>query len=192
MIRPAATQSVPYIYDFTADTTGNGSYGAGAGNNPATYSNNNYLQSRWNWDNTGTFASAIITTAYNDSSHNSPTVRGGGAILAGHATDTGATARSYLKANFFGRVDSGGAPAAAPTNAPVVTDGSTGAATPSAGANFLTNYQGLMADVDWILAPFTPAAVTADKWTGQICLFTGPNQTPAVNIPLCTLRYTWT
>lgn len=190
MLRPAATASVDYTYAFTADATGTGIIGnAGA---PPAFSNNNYLWARWDWDNLGTFASAPIFTAYNDTNHNTPASRGGGALLAGHATDTGATARSYLKANAFGRVTTAGAPAAAPTNAPTVTDGSTGSVSPTAGANWLTNYQGLMADVDYITFPSTPAATTADDWNVIFNLFTGPNQTPAVNVPKLTLKYTWT
>lgn len=192
MIRPGSTSIVSYIYAFTADATGHGSYGAGTGNNPAAFSKDNYLQARWDWDNLGTFASAPIFTAYVDSNHNTPGSRGGGALLAGHATDTGATARSYLKANAWGRVTSAGAPAAGPTNAPAVTDGATGSLAPTAGANWLTNFQGLMADIDYITAPFTPAAVTANQWNVEIALFTGPNQTPAVNTPQITLKYTWT
>lgn len=180
------------MYDFTADATGNGSYGAGAGNNPAAFSKANYLQARWNWDNVGSFASAPIFTAYNTTGHTTPSGRGGGDILAGHATDTGATARSYLKANAWGRVTSAGAPGAAPSNDPVVTDGSTGSVGPTAGANWMAAFQGLMADLDYITAPFTPAAVTADTWYVMMALFDGPNQTPAVNTFQCTLKYTWT
>lgn len=190
MIRPAATQSVDYTYAFTADATGKGFIGNNGA--PPAFSNNNYHFARWNWDNLGTFASTPIFTAYLDTNHNTPAGRGGGGILAGHVTDTGATARSYLKANLFGRVSSAGAPAAAPTNAPTVTDGSTGSVSPSAGANWATNYQGLMADVDYITFPNTPAATTADQQECIFNLFTGPNQTPATNVFKITLKYTWT
>lgn len=190
MIRPAATQSVDFTYGFSADATGTGVIGNGGA--PPAFANSNFKFARWNWDNVGTFASAPIFTAYNDTNHNTPASRGGGALLAGHATDTGATARSYLKANLFGRVSSAGVPAAAPTNAPTVTDGTTGSVSPTAGANWLTNYQGLMADVDFITFPNTPAATTADTQHCIFNLFTGPNQTPAVNTPKLTLKYTWT
>ena len=112
-------------------------------------------------------------------------------MLGGHATDTGATARSYLKGNAFGRVDSAGAPAAAPLNDAVVTDGATGALTPSAGANWLTNYQGLQGDNDWIAFPSTPAAVTADTWRVMMRLFTGPNMAAGTYVPVVSLRYTY-
>jgi hypothetical protein len=113
MTRPAATGGVDYAYAFTADTTGLGIIDAGS-NVPTAFSNANYLFGRWNWDALGTFASAPIFTAYPTTGHGSIS-RGDGSVLGGHATDTGATARSYLKANAFGRVDSAGAPAAAPS-----------------------------------------------------------------------------
>lgn len=189
MIRPAATAIVSYTYAYSADATGDGFY-ANGGDAPA-YSKDNYLWARWNWDNTGTFASAPIFTAYPTTAHGAIT-RGDGSLLGGHATDTGATARSYLKGNAWGRVDSAGAPAAGPTNAPAVTDGSTGSAGPTAGANWMTNFQGLQGDNDYITAPFTPAATTANTWSLHFALFTGPNMTPATYTVVMSLKYTWT
>jgi hypothetical protein len=193
MIRPAATAIVPYAYAFTADATGQGVY-SGATSVPATFSKDDYLQGRWNWDAVGTYASAPIFTAYDDTNHNSPTVRGGTTnnILSGNVTDTGATARSYLKGNLWGRVSASGAPAAGPTNAPVVTDGTTGSVSPTAGANWLANFQGLMADLDYITFPNTPAATTAGTQHVEIALFTGPNMGPKTYTPVITLKYTWT
>jgi hypothetical protein len=196
--RPGSgTAAVAYTYMFDADATGTGfissSTGTGAGGaNPPAFANSNYLWARWDWDNVGTFASAPIFTAYDNTSDNSPSSRGGGGLLAGHTSDTGATARSYLKANAFGRVVSGGAPAAAPSNAPTVTDGTTGSVSPAAGANWLTNYQGLMADIDYITFPSTPAATTADQWNVIFALFTGANMTPATYTSQLALKYTWT
>ena len=196
MIRPAATALVPFAYAFTADATGQGVY-SGATNVPATFSKDDYLQARWNWDNTGTFASAPIMTAYDTTGHTTPASRAVIAapadnILSGSTTDTGATARSYLKANLWGRVTSAGAPAAGPTNAPVVTDGTTGSVGPTAGANWIANFQGLMADLDYITFPNTPAATTAGTQHCEIALFTGPNMAPKVYTPVVTFKYTWT
>lgn len=190
MIRPGATQIVPFLYAFTADATGQGVY-SGAGSTPATFSKDDYLQARWNWDNVGTFASAPIFTAYPTTAHGSVT-RGDGSLLGGHATDTGGTARSYMKGNAFGRVSSAGAPAAGPSNAPVVTDGTTGSVGPTAGANWITNFQGLQGDNDYITFPNTPAATTADTQHVEVALFTGPNMNPATHVPVITLKYTWT
>lgn len=189
MTRPGATAAVSYLYVFTADTTSLGSLGSGT-STPVAFSNANYMHSRWDWDNLGTFASAPIFTAYPSTAHGSVT-RGDGSLLGGHATDTGATARSYLKGNAFGRVTSAGAPAAAPANGPVVTDGATGALTPTAGANWNTNYQSMQGDNDYIQFPSTPAAVTADQWNTIFALFTGPNMLTGTHTPILSLKYTF-
>ncbi len=189
--RPGSgTAGVDYLYVFTADTTSLGSIGSGT-NVPTVFSNANYMELRYDWDNLGTFASAPIFTAYPSNAHGAVS-RGDGSLLGGHATDTGATARSYLKGNAFGRVVTAGAPAAAPANAPVVTDGATGSLAPTAGANWLTNYQGLQGDNDYITAPFTPAATTADQWNLMLRLFMGANLTPGTYTVALSLRYTWT
>jgi len=189
MIRPAATGIVSYTYAYSADATGNGFISNQGGSNCPAYDIANYLFARWNWDNTGTFASAPIFTGYISNAHGAITP-GDGSLLGGHATDTGS--RSYLKGNAFGRVTSGGAPAAAPGNAPVVADGSAGSLSPTAGANWLANFQSLQGDNDYITAPFTPAATTADTWYIHFALFTGPNMTPATYTSVLTLKYTWT
>lgn len=186
--RPASVQGVDYAYAYTADATGLGVLGNGGA--PTAFDNNNYRQARWNWDNTGTFASAPVFAAYPDTNHGSIT-RGDGSLLGGHSSDTGATARSYLKGQAFGRVDSAGAPAAAPGSAPSATDGTTGSVSPTAGANWLANWQGLQGDNDYITAPFTPAATTADQWSVMLRLFTGPNQNTGTHQPVITLKYAY-
>jgi hypothetical protein len=186
----SGTAGVDYLYVFTADTTSLGVFGGGT-NVPVAYSNTaQYRFLRLDWDNTGTFASAPIFTAYPTTAHGSVT-RGDGTILGGHTSDTGGTARSYLKGNAFGRVDSAGVPAAAPSNAAVVTDGATGSLAPTAGANWLTNFQGLQGDNDYITAPFTPAATTADQWSLIIRLFLGANTNAGVHTPVVSCRYTY-
>lgn len=191
MIRPAAGTLVNYTYAYTADATGWGFISGQASPCPA-YSKDNYLWARWNWDNLGTFASAPIFTAFPTTAHGA-IVREDGSLLGGSAdTKPAASAFSYLKGNAYGRVDSAGAPAAGPANAPVITDGAVGSLSPTAGANWLTNFQSLMGDNDWITAPFTPAATTADTWSLHFALFTGPNETPALYQVVQTLKYTWT
>ncbi|MGQ9545926.1 MAG: hypothetical protein ACUVTR_02005 [Dehalococcoidia bacterium] len=192
MIRPAATSIVNYTYAFTADAVGNGFYSqSGAVACPA-YSKDNYLWARWWWDNVGTFASAPIFTAYPSSAHGTIT-RGDGSLLGGSAdTKPGTDAFSYLKGNAWGRVTSAGAPTAGPPNAPVVTDGTVGSVSPTAGANWLANFQSLQGDNDYITAPFTPAPTTQDQWNLHFALFTGPNMTPATYQVVMSLRYTWT
>lgn len=194
MIRPAATSIVSYTYAFTADATGTGFIGnAGP---PPVFSKDNYLWARWWWDNTGTFASAPIYTAYLTTAHGAITREQGGGVpnLLQGSVDTkpGASAFSYLKGNAWGRVTSAGAPAAGPGAAPVVTDGTVGSVSPVAGANWIANFQSLMGDNDYITAPFTPAATTQDQWNIEFALFTGPTMVPSLYQIVQSLKYTWT
>jgi hypothetical protein len=175
MTRPGSTGQVNFQYAFTADTTSLGYLGGGT-NTPITWANSNFQDARWSWDNLGTFASAPIFTAYPTSAHGTIT-RGDNSLLGGNTTDTGGTARSYLKGNLFGRVNSAGAPAAAPTNAPVVTE--------------LTNYQSMQGDNDFMTAAATPAAVTADSINMMLTLFTGPNMATGTYTNVVSVRYTF-
>jgi hypothetical protein len=188
--RPASgTSGVDYAYVFSADTTSIGFLGTSS-NTPTAFTNASYLQFRFDWDAVGTYASAPIYTAYPTTAHGAIS-RGDGSLLGGHASDTGATARSYLKGAMFGRVTSAGAPAAAVGSAPVVTDGTTGAVSPTAGANWST-YQGLQGDNDWLAFPSTPAATAADQINLMIRLFMGANLTPGTLVPVVSWRYTYT
>lgn len=188
--RPTSgTAGVDYAYVFTADTTSLGFLGTSS-TTPTAFTNASYLQFRFDWDNVGTYASAPIYTAYASTAH-AAISRGDGSLLGGHATDTGATARSYLKGAMFGRVTSAGAPAAAVGSAPVVTDGTTGSVSPTAGANWSV-YQGLMGDSDYITFPSTPAATTADQINLMIRLFTGSSMTPGTITPCVSWKYTYT
>lgn len=189
MTRPASTQQVNYQYAATADATLLGYLGTTSAT-PIVWANANYRDLRWDWDNLGTFASAPIFTAYPSTAHGAVT-RGDNSILGGNTTDTGATARSYLKGNAFGRVDSAGVPAAAPGTAPLVTDGTTGVMTPTAGANWLATYQGLQGDNDYIQFPSTPAATTADDWSCMLTLFTGPNMATSTYVNTISCKYTF-
>lgn len=189
MTRPAATAGVDYLWVFTADTTSLGALGT-TSTTPAAFTNASYLQFRFDWDNLGTYASAPIYTAYPTTGHGAIS-RGDGSLLGGHATDTGGTARSYLKGAMFGRVVSAGAPAAAVGSAPTVTDGTTGSVSPTAGANWSV-YQGLQGDNDYITFAATPAATTADQINLMIRLFTGPNMAPSTYVNVVSWRYTYT
>jgi hypothetical protein len=189
MTRPASTQTVSYQYAFTADTTSLGLWGGGT-STPVAFvqDSTHYLSHRWTWDAVGTFASAPIFTAYASSAHAAIT-RGDNTLLGGNTTDTGSTARSYLKGVLWGRVASAGAPTANPT-AFTVTDGATGAVTPTAGANWSSN-QGLMGDNDYLQAAATPAATTADSLNMMISLFTGPNMATGTYLNVISCKYTY-
>lgn len=197
MTRPASTQQVAFQYAFTADTTSLGYLGT-TSTTPITWSNANFNDCRWSWDAVGTFGSAPIWTFYLDTSHaaitRSPSIQNGGVpnMLQGSTTDTGATARSYVKINAWGRVSSAGAPGVAPTTAPVVTDGTTGTLTTTTAAAWLATYQGAMGDTDFITAGFTPAATIADSWFGMLTLFVGPNfVTGSYTAVTNSLKYTF-
>jgi hypothetical protein len=184
----SSTAGVDYLYVFTADTTSLGMFGT-TSSTPVAYSNTaQYLFMRWDWDNTGTFASAPIFTAYPSNSHGSITA-GDNSVLGGNSSDTSSTA--YLKGNTFGRVVSGGAPAAAPANAPAVTDGTAGNRGATAGANWQTNFQSMQGDTQYMTAAFTPAATTADQWNVIIRLFIGANSAAGVSTPVVSLKYTY-
>jgi hypothetical protein len=186
--RPASgTAGVDYAYAFTADTTGQG-VDSGATSVPAAFTRATYLQTRWNWDNLGTMASAPIFTAYPTTAHGSVT-RGDGSLLGGHASDTGGTARSYLKGLAYGITASQQTPAAQPSADPVVTDGTTGTVTTSTGA--WSGVQGLQGDNDFITCGDTPPAVTARFWYTMVRLFMGANMSPGLHQPVISLKYTY-
>jgi hypothetical protein len=97
-----------------------------------------------------------------------------------------------LKGNAFGQQDSVAVPAAAPT-AVAATDGTTGTVSPTSGANWLsTEWQSLMGDSDYITAPFTPAATTANQWSVMLRLFTGAAMALGTHVPVISIRYTYT
>lgn len=191
MIRPVATSIVDYTYAYSADGTGNGVYSQAGGVACPAWSKDNYLWAKWDWDNLGTFASAPIFTAYPTGAHGA-VARDDGSLLGGKIADTGGTGYSYLKGNAYGRGDVAGAPAAGPAAAAVVGDGTVGSVSPAGGANWIANFQSLQGDNDYITAPFTPAATTADQWSLHFALFTGPNMVPATYTVKMTLKYTWT
>lgn len=198
MIR-GAISGVDYTYAFTADAVGEGFYG-NVGPCPA-WARTNYKWARWYWDAVGTFASALISTAYLTTAHAAiprepappaPNLLGGSAD-----TKPGADAFSYLKESAWGQVTDGtasggaSAPAAGPGADPVVTSGAVGSISPVAGANW-SAWQSMMGDLDYITSIFTPPAVTIGTWFLEFRLFQGPNMQPSLYVIVMSLRYTWT
>jgi hypothetical protein len=195
-IRPTSgTAQVNFTYAYpNADGSGGGlGFLGNTSAVPATYIANttNYHFARWNWDAVGSFASAPIFTAYNTTAHTGPTVRNSpsGGLLEGSADTTNVSAFSYLKGNAFGQV----ALAAIGTNlaAPTITAGTVGSLGPTAGANWMAAFQSLMADLDYITAPFTPAPTAANFWSVHFALFMGLNMTPGTLVPVMALKYTF-
>lgn len=178
-----------FLYYFNSDNSGNGITG---GASPVAFTNNNYFMLRWSDLGNGSYAASPLMTAYDDNTHSAPTSRNSAGFpnnLAGNASDTGATARSYMKANAYGYF--GQAPAAAPNSPPAVTDGSTGALTPATN-NWLTNYQGLMANIDYISHGQQPANNVAQKWYFMLAMFSGANMATGVYAnTVVSMQYTW-
>lgn len=192
MTRPGAVQDVPYQYAMSADTAGLGYLGTTSGT-PITWANSNFNDMQIRWDAVGTFASAPILTAYYTTAH-SAVSRGDNDILGGNTTDTGATARSYIKANMYGSGASVQTPAAAAPNAPAATDGTNGSMNTVATA-WVGHYQGLMGDVDYITygagAGTTPTATTAQNVFIMLDVWTGPNMSTGTKTPVLSVKYTF-
>lgn len=158
-----------------------------------------YMQFRWNWDALGTFASAPIISAYKDNTYPaaSPGTQigypgDGSCIINGQSADTGST--SYLKANAFGYgVDTGGVQQTPSGNAGgtlAATSGTAGAVSPATGA-WLSTWQSLQANSQFIQDAVTPKATTAGFWYWVAALYGGPNETGGVLTPVLAFRYTF-
>lgn len=190
--RPAATAAVNQLWAFTTDTTGS---------QVATYDGSNGKSNvlRWNWDNTGTFASAPQFSAFSDSTHTAPVPgtqpggQSGSPVVNGNVTDTSST--SYLKYNAYGfGVTSGGVqqtPAAGAAGTTLLaTSGTAGAVSPGSAA-FLTTWQSAQGWTQYIVDGQTPQAATAGFWYWTCVLFTGPNMSTGTMLPVVTFQYTY-
>lgn len=193
--RPGSATQLPYLYAYTADATGSGLLPAAAPPNlPTSFAIANFNQMRIGWDNAGTFASAPILTAYNAVAHANPT-RGDGSVTGGANPDTGTTTpRSYAKGNMYGSNLAAvpAAPSAGPGAVATALDGATGALTFAGAAAWLTNFQALGADLDYIQYGNTPTAVTAAVLYIMLAFFVGPNMltgTLAPDVP--ALKYSY-
>jgi hypothetical protein len=192
--RPATLTQVPYLYSYSADATGSGVESAAPPGLPTTFDRTgHYLQVRMSWDNSGTFGSAPILTAYNTTAGTDPT-RSDGTICGG-ASETigGGLARSYLKGQMYGANTAAmpAAPGAGPGTDPAGTDGTTGAVTFSGAAAWLAGWQALAGGLDYIQYGATPTAVTAAVLYLMLALFTGPQMNPGVQSFYPTISYTF-
>lgn len=187
---PGSTGVVPEAWVFSADAVGL---------KVTTYdgTSSHYLQYRFSWDNTGTFASAPSFTLYSDTSHaaaspgTQPGAQSGSPIVNGNSTDTSST--SYLKANAFGYGYSGSqqTPAANAAGTLAVTTGTAGSVSPATGA-WLSTWQSLQAATQYITDAVTPTATTAGLWYFVLALYSGPNMaTSSAMLPVITFSYTY-
>lgn len=156
------------------------------------------MQMRINWDNTGTYASAPLFSAWKDntlpaaSPGAQPGVGDGSSFINGHATDTSST--SYIKANFYGQgLTPGGSQQTPGSNAGgtlTVTSGTAGAATPGSAA-WLATFQSCQAGTQYVQNGGTPQATTAGLWYGILSFWTGVNQTGGTLLPVLGFQYSW-
>lgn len=191
--RLASTGAVPELWAFSADTTGI---------KVATYDGNKTFARvlRLNFSAAGTPVSVVKLSSYATSALGAatpgsqpadPAVDGSG-IVNGHATDTSSTA--YLKGNAYGSGLTAGGTQETPSagNAGttlLVTSGTAGALAPGAAA-WLTTWQSLQADGQYINGTAIPQAVTAFFWYISLALFSGPNLCLGSNIaPVCAIQY---
>lgn len=193
-VRPAAATAVNQLWAFTADTTGS---------QVATYDGTNGKANvlRWNWDNTGTFASAPQWSAFGDNTHTAPSAgtqpggQSGSPIVNGQSSDTSST--SYLKINAYGRgtAASGSTqdtPAAGSVGtAPSATTGTAGAVSPPVTPAWLTTWQSAQGFIQYIADAVTPQATFAGFWYWTCILFTGPNMSTGTLQPVITFQYTF-
>lgn len=191
-LRPVATGVIPEMWLFTADASG--------GAKITTYDGTtaHYMQFRLDWDNTGTFASGPIISAWKDNTYpaatpgSQPGTGDGSAVVNGQSSDTSST--GYLKANAYGYgVDTGGSQQTPGSNASgtlLVTSGTAGAVNPATGA-WLATWQSLQAVTQYIQDGVTPKATTAGFWYFVLSEFTGPNETGGTLLPVLGCQYTW-
>jgi hypothetical protein len=155
---------------------------------------------RFNFNNTGTpvskmklssYATTALGAASPGTQPSDPSTDGSG-IVNGHATDTSSTA--YLKGNVYGSGLTAGGSQETPSSGNVgttlaATSGSAGAAEPSAGA-WLSTYQSLQADTQFLQGPAIPQATTAFFWYFSLALYSGPNLCLGSNIaPVIAVQY---
>ena len=196
ILKPATGVTlIDKMYAFSADTTGLP---------VTTYDGTtaHFMQFRINWDNTGTYNSAPLISAWKDNTlpaaspgtQNSPGVGGdGSSIINGTAGESGSF--SLLKCNAYGQgLTSGGSQQTPASNAAgtetVNGHSAAGAATPGSAA-WLATWQDLQAATDWILNGGTPQAVTAGLWYFVLILRIAAGITGGTLLPVLGYQYTW-
>jgi hypothetical protein len=191
MQRPSSVEVVPVLFAFISDQSGIqiGTYDGTA---------NHYMQLRWNWDNTGTFASIQSFTAFSDSTLTTPSPgtqpggQSGSPIVNGQSSDTSNT--SYLKANVYGfGLDAGGVQETPSSNAGgtlTATSGQAGIARPT--ANLWSTWQSLQGWIQYIANGGIPQAATAGSWYFVLSLYTGPNMSVGLMQPVLVCQYSYT
>lgn len=191
--KPASgTTLINAMYAFSADTTG-------LQINTYDGTTAHYMQFRINWDNTGTFASAPLISAWGDTTlaaaspgtQTSPGV--GSNIINGTSGESGSL--SLIKCNAYGQgLTSGGTQQTPASNAggteTVNGHSGAGAATPGSAA-WLSTWQDLQSSTNYILNGGTPKAVTAGIWYFCLILRIPAGLVGGVLVPIIGFQYTW-
>jgi len=184
------TTLINKLYAFISDTSGyaiTGADGTGA----------HYNVLRVSWDNTGTFASAPILSAWANNTYPSatpgsqPGTGDGSSIINGTSAESSST--SLLKAVAYGvGVTNAGAadnPSANYGTNPSATSGSAGAQSPAQGA--WGSWQSLQAATQYIQNSTTPKATTAGTWNFLLALFLAASMKGGTLLPVLGFQYTW-
>jgi len=196
VIKPASVQTVGELWACTGDAVCVKMNYAGDNTHPQ--------QGRFSFDATGSPASQMQVSAFQDTADTTPVPgtqvansTNGQNIVNGQTVDTSNT--SYLKGQVFGC----GFPAAGAQETPATvtgafggtpsaTSGAAGAVTAGAAA-WLTNWQSFQGWIQYAQGTATPKVLTAFYWYWALIMYVGPNMQTG-NMIFCplTLQYTWT
>lgn len=192
MLKPSSGATlVDQLWLFTADTTGS---------QITTYdgTGSHYNQLSINWDNTGTFASAPLISAWasntlpaaSPGTQNSP---GDGSNIV-NGTSAESSSRSLIKATVYGfGVNASGVadnPSANMGTNPTVTSG-TGAGAVTTTASTWTAWQDLQGNVDWISNGAIPQGTTAGSWNLLLAMYLAASMIGGTEVPVLGISYTW-
>ena len=182
----SGTATFAQAWAFSADTTGL----------QTVYTGDNTVARvlRWNWDTSGTYASAPQWSCFDSTSHNTPSPGTQPSIVNGSADTSN---KSYCKGNGYGygTHPSGSTqdtPSAGSVGSnPTATTGTTGSVSPPTTPAWLTNWQDLAGWTDYIVNPGTPQATFAGDWYITLILFYGASISAATYTFTLTYQYTY-
>jgi hypothetical protein len=192
MLKPASGATlVDQLWLFTADTTGH---------QITTYdgTGSHYNQLRINWDNTGTFSSAPLISAWKDNtltaaSPGTQNTPGDGSNIV-NGTSGESSSRSLIKATVYGYgLNASGVadnPSSNMGSNPTVTTG-TGAGAVTTTASTWTSWQDLQSSEDWIANGVIPQAATAGTWNFLLAMYIAASMVGGVEVPVIGVSYTW-
>lgn len=192
VLKPSSGETlIDQLWLFTADTTGS---------QITTYdgTGSHYNQLRINWDNSGTFASAPLLSAWQDSgleaaSPGTQNLPGNGSNIV-NGTITESSSRSLIKATVYGNgVTAAGSadnPAANMGSNPTISSGNGSGAVTTVNATW-SAWQDLQSGTDWIVNGAIPKATTAGTWNFLLAMYIAASMIGGVLVPVVGIQYTW-